>query len=169
MRLILPEADILRLIGSLAVRQIQARIRTGKVEPRTNKAGTTLFNRGRLYRSIKSRAQGGAVVISAGGNEAPYARIHHEGGIIRPKNAKYLAIPITAMARLYKPRDYPGNTFIAKGVIFLNEGGRITPLYALKKQVVIPARRYMFLDDNNKQELKQQVKSWIKAKLQVGS
>lgn len=160
------ENDILRLIGALTVRQIQARIRTGKVSPGTNKAGTTLFDRGKLYRSIKSRAGKNEVVISAGEKDVPYARIQHEGGTIKPKNAKYLAIPLTPQAKLHNPKDYPGETFIAKGVIFLKNEGAIQPLYVLKKQVVIPERRYMFIDDQGREDMKKQVMAWIRAKLQ---
>ncbi|MDD4310649.1 MAG: phage virion morphogenesis protein, partial [Candidatus Cloacimonetes bacterium] len=113
-----PFSDLLRLIGALVVRQINQRIRSGKVTPATSKRGTTLVERGKLLRSIKYRVDGAAVVISAGGANVPYARIHHDGGIIKPKNAKYLAIPLTAQAKLYKPRQYPAKTFIAKGIIF---------------------------------------------------
>ena len=155
-------SELLRLIGGLIVRQVRARIREGKIVPETNKKkGTTLYQRGRLSKSIKYRIDGAAVVISAGSADVPYARIHHEGGVIRPKNAKYLAIPLTAQAKVYKPRDYPGETFIAKGIIFLKEGAQITPLYALKKQVTMPARPYMFLDQYNLLELEAQVKEFV--------
>lgn len=160
------EKDIMRLIGALAVRQIQERIRTGKVEPGTSKAGTTLYQRGKLYRSIKYRIDGDAVVVSAGNANVPYATIHYEGGVIRPKNAQYLAIPITAQAKLHKPREYPGETFIAKGMIFLKEeGGVITPLYVLKKQVTMPARRYMFIDETGRNDMKRQVREWVENRL----
>ncbi|NBK25627.1 MAG: hypothetical protein EOM68_26860 [Spirochaetia bacterium] len=164
------ESDILRFIGNLAVRQIQARIRTGKVTPQTNKRGTTLYGKNRLYNSIKYRIDGDSVVVSAGNASVPYARIHHEGGIIRPKNAKYLAIPLTAQARLYNPRQYPGETFIAKGVIFLKEpGGKPVALYALKKQVVMPERRYMYIDDEGRAEMESKIKEWILSKIMGGS
>lgn len=158
--------DLLRLIGVLVVRQVGARIRTGNVTPKTNKHGRTLVDRGHLLRSIKYRIDGDAVVISAGAANVPYARIHHEGGIIRPKNAKYLAIPLTPQAKLYRPRDYPGDTFIKKGIIFLKlEGGQIQPLYVLKKQVEIPARRYMFADERDKNLIREAVKGWLKREL----
>lgn len=159
-------SDMLKLIGVIVVRQINARIRTGKISPQTNKRGTTLVNRGKLMRSIKYRTDGNSVIISAGSATVPYARIHHEGGVIKPKNAKYLAIPITAQAKLYKPRDYPGQTFIAKGVIFLKvDGGKPVPLYVLKKQVTIPARPYMFVDDGDKAQLREACKTYITARL----
>jgi len=154
--------DLLRMIGVLVTRQVGARIRTGQVTPATKKAGRTLVERGHLLRSIKYRIDGEAVVISAGSQNVPYARIHHEGGIIKPKNAKYLAIPLTPQAKLYNPRQYPGETFIAKGIIFLKQDGqKPLPLYALKKQVVIPERRYMFVNETDRNLIKNAVKSWL--------
>ena len=146
------EKQILKTVGTLAVRQIQRRIKNKRISPTTNKKGTTLVGRGNLLRSIRFRAEGDTVIISAGDASIPYARIHHEGGTIRPKNAKYLAIPLTPSARLSAPRDYPGETFIAKGIIFEKIAGsdKIVPLYALKKQVEIPARPYMYIDNADK-------------------
>jgi len=139
----------MRIVGQLAVRQIQRRIRERKVTPHTRKPGVTLVQRGMLLRSVKNEARGTGVVISAGGVNVPYARIHHEGGIIRPKKAKYLAIPLTPKARLTRPRDYGGETFIKNGIIFAKDGDKITAIYALKKEVTIPARPYMYLDEKD--------------------
>jgi phage gpG-like protein len=163
------EADILRQVGVLAVRQIQRRIREGKVLPPTQKSGRTLYSRGALFRSIKYRTEGDSVILSAGDATVPYARIHHEGGVIRPKNAKYLAIPLTAKAKLSRPRDYPVQTFLAKGVIFEKTDGKPIPIYALKKQVTIPARPYMFLDDHDKSIIRSAVISQVERTLKGGS
>jgi phage gpG-like protein len=155
--------DLLRMIGVLVTRQVGARIRTGNVTPKTSKHGRTLVERGHLLRSIKYRIEGDAVVISAGAQNVPYARIHHEGGVIKPKNAKYLAIPLTPQAKLYKPRQYPGETFIAKGIIFLKQDGqKPLPLYALKKQVELPERRYMFVSSVDREQIKKAVVGWLK-------
>lgn len=161
--------DLLRLIGSLAVRQIKARIRRNEITPSSGKAGrTTLYQRGALSRSIKYRVDGDSVVISAGGADIPYARIQHEGGVIRPRNAKYLAIPLTPKARLSRARDYHGETFIAKGVIFeKDESGKITPIYALKKEVTLPSRRYMELLPPDISLLKNEAKAWIRKQLKI--
>lgn len=155
--------SVLRLIGSIAVREIKARIRKNLITPSSGKAGgTTLYQRGQLSRSIKYRTEGDSVIISAGGQDVPYARIQHEGGIIKPKNAKYLAIPITAKARLSYARNYDGETFIANGMIFeKDEGGKIHPIYALKKQVIIPPRPYMELLPDDLTKIKTEVKAWI--------
>lgn len=155
-------ADIIRLTGQLAVRQITRRIREGRVTPGTNKAGRTLVKRGLLLRSIKNTQRGNSVVISAGGADVPYARLHHEGGIVKARRAQYLAIPLTPKAALYNARDYPGETFIKKGIIFEKDGDRIVPVYVLKKQVIMPARPYMYLDDGDRKALADAVAGEIK-------
>lgn len=159
-------ADILRAVGVLAVRQIQRRIREGKVTPPSRKGGRTLYQRGALFRSIRFRTDGDMVILTAGDASVPYARIHHDGGIIKPKNAKYLAIPLTPKAKLSRPRDYPGQTFVAKGIIFEKTDGKPIPLYALKKQVAIPSRPYMYLDNQDKSLIRSavasQIQRWVK-------
>jgi phage gpG-like protein len=143
--------DILRIVGRIAVRQIQRRIRERRVGPPTRNKAVTLFTRGLLLRSVKAEVNQSQVILSAGGADVPYARIHHEGGIIRPRTAKFLAIPLTPQAKRSGPRQFQGDTFIAKGIIFSkDENGKITPQYALKKEVRMPARPYMFLDDHDR-------------------
>lgn len=151
--------EMLRLIGGLAVRQIQSRIRQNRITPGSRGGSSTLVKTGALIRSIKYRLEGDQIVVSAGSKSIPYARIHHEGGVIRPRIAKYLAIPLTKKAALYSAKDYPGETYIAKGVIF--DKGENIPIYALKKEVIIPARPYMYLDNDDVISIKAEVKNWI--------
>lgn len=90
-------------------------------------------------------------VFSAG---MKYANIQEYGGVVRPKNAKYLALPIgnalgpRGVARKSGPRAYPDGFFFTskKGnLIFAVKTGskkkrRIEPLYLLRKSVTIPPR-----------------------------
>lgn len=141
-----------RIAGRLAERQIKRRISSGRIVPPTQKkGGRTLVRHSHLLKSIKYRVEGNTAVISAGNANIPYARIHHEGGVIKPVRAQYLAIPLTAKAALYNARDYPGETFVSKGMIFEKEEGKKkpTPLYVLKRSVTMPARPYMFLDSDD--------------------
>jgi phage gpG-like protein len=157
---------VLRTVGNLVVRQIKRRIREGRVEPKTGKPQRTLIGRGHLLASIKYQIDGNQVVISAGGANVPYARIQHEGGIIKPARAKFLAIPLTPKAKLFKPRDYPGTTFIRKGIIFLSvEGKEPEALYALKKSVTLPPRRYMLIDGEDRRIIEQAVSEIIERNL----
>lgn len=144
----------------MAERQIKRRISSGRIVPPTKKeGGRTLVKRSLLLNSIKFRVEGNTAVISAGNANVPYARIHHEGGVIKPVRAQYLAIPLTAKAALYNARDYPGETFISKGIIFENEPGKKKPtaIYVLKRSVTMPARPYMFLDSDDMRIIQQAI------------
>lgn len=86
------------------------------------------------------------------GTDLEYAAIHEFGGVIKPKSAKFLAIPITAAAKTYaKPRDFPDKLhFIpgSSGGILANREGEAQ--YILRSSVTIPAHPYLrpALDEN---------------------
>jgi phage gpG-like protein len=112
----------------------------------------------------------GRVLIGQG---IPYARIQEYGGTIKPVRAQYLAIPLEAVktpsgVAKFGPRQaeqFGWQTFIAKHIIFGKRPGEssaasalskafpdiaasarsasITPLFALKKSVTLPARPYL--------------------------
>lgn len=76
--------------------------------------------------------------------------IHETGGVVRPKTAKYLAVPLKAALKSNgtpkrrKPRDWP-NTFVIESkrgnlLICRRVGKEIEPLYVLLKSARIPAR-----------------------------
>jgi hypothetical protein len=113
---------------------------------------------GRVKASFAAQVQvgsqgGGALVTAQIGylDDPPHWIDVHEGldgrssTTIRPKTAKYLAIPLTEEARSMPPRQM-GNTFVARSragnlLIFRKiEGGGIVPEYVLKTEVVIPTR-----------------------------
>lgn len=80
------------------------------------------------------------------GSKVPYARIHEEGGTIRPKSARVLTIPVTAQAqKAGSPRSFGGDLH------FRFSGGRPLGLfdpvgkmqYVAKDSVTIPARPYL--------------------------
>lgn len=118
---------------------------------------------GRLRASIGSvvtnNDEGIVGLIGSGvrqGDRVPYANIHETGGILRPKIAKYLAIPLknaltAAGALKKKPREW-ANTFVTRsknGNLFIMQHrgkrglGAVIALFLLKKSVKIPARHYM--------------------------
>jgi phage gpG-like protein len=90
-------------------------------------------------------------------NRMVYANIHETGGVITPKRAKMLAIPIgRALTRAgvarFKPREITSagydNSFIRRTnsgnlILFGTKGSKLIPLFVLKDSVKIPARRYM--------------------------
>ena len=85
-----------------------------------------------------------------------YAKVHvgEKGKVttIRPRRAQFLAIPLSAAKTAAgvprgRPRDF-GNTFIQRSrrgnlLIFQKRLGSIVPLFALKKEVRIPARVHL--------------------------
>lgn len=93
-------------------------------------------------------------VVAVVGTDVEYAAIHEYGGVITPKNAKYLAIPLTEAARAHAggPRSYPGQLTprFNKGSAgsLVDEQG--VAQFALVRSVTIPARPYLrpALDEN---------------------
>lgn len=108
---------------------------------------------GALNRSIRDSVRvSGSTVNTLRGQIGSifYGRIHEYGGVIKPKKAKYLTIPLpaalTSNGTPKKPtaRDWD-RTFVItskKGnlLIVRKQGRGIVPLYVLKKSVRIPAR-----------------------------
>lgn len=86
------------------------------------------------------------------GTAQVYAAIHEFGGTIRPKNSKYLAIPLTGAAKgVPGPRDYPGTLRFIPGQgggVLVDEAGDAQ--YALRTSVTIRARPYLrpAIDEN---------------------
>jgi len=124
--------------------------------------GQSLYVRsGRLRASVQSEVKeegdGWDLALRAGGGarDVRYARIHEEGGVIRPVNARFLAIPLpiartaAGVSRYASPRQVPvplrfaqskgGNPLLveAKG----KNAGR--PWFVLRKSVRMPARPYL--------------------------
>lgn len=109
---------------------------------------------GSLARSLDGRVVGDSLrdlgfFMQIGGATAPYARIHEEGGTIRPKKGRFLTIPLrAAMVRTGIARGTArsfANTFVARSrrgalLIFQKTGKSIKPLFALVKSVTIPPR-----------------------------
>jgi hypothetical protein len=88
--------------------------------------------------------------IEGGIGGAFYLRTHEYGATIRPKKAKYLAIPLpealnaNGTPKLASPRLWK-NTFVKQSkngnlLIFQKRGRLIVPLYVLKKEVKIRPR-----------------------------
>ncbi len=86
-----------------------------------------------------------AVEVAAG-TDLEYAAIQEYGGVIKPKNATWLAIPITEAARaVVSPRNFTGTLHFRgkKGsgsAALIDDAGQVQ--YALKKSVTIPAQPY---------------------------
>lgn len=105
---------------------------------------------GALLRSweVEVRPVGDRVVEGGVTSALPYARIHDEGGIVRPKRGRFLAIPQRGVARGLMPRhDLTPMRAIPtrKGGYLLIDvaSGRVR--YVLVREVRIPATHYVRL------------------------
>ena len=87
----------------------------------SEEGGQTLTDTGRLRRSIDYAATAGKVMV---GSNLAYARIHQEGGIITPKNAKKL--------------------------VFTGRGGKKVAV----DKVTIPARPYLGVSEEDMDDVK---------------
>lgn len=111
---------------------------------------------GELARGFIPKVGGNSLktIFAQVSNSVRYVAVHEFGGIIKPVKAKWLTIPLpknqTASGVTRKTARglfTEGNAFIHKGVIFENRGKtkagkdrKPVPMFALKKQVKIPAR-----------------------------
>ncbi len=156
---------LLNSMGIVVTRDIKRRIREGKIIPKSKSSGTTLVKSGKLADSITHLVSGDRLIV---GTNLKYAKILHEGGIIKPVTAKYLAIPLTPEAAVRRPRDWQG-TFIQKGVIFRTmDNGETEALYALKRQVAIPARPYMTITDDTWDRMRSLIIDFIAKQIKRG-
>ena len=100
-------------------------------------------------------------ILRIGGDKAGYARIQEEGGIVTPKNRRWLTVPLPAALRSGTGTPDPratihgskatgwytdmGPTFVLRGskgpvVMVRRTDGTIVPLYALRRSVKIAPR-----------------------------
>ena len=118
--------------------------------PRPQGGSLPLMNTGVLRNSYQTRVEADGASIAS---PLPQARLHNFGGVIRPRAAKALAVPLTAEAqRAGSPRRFPrplayrparkggGNTVAVLGE---NRNGRWVGQYALVKEVKVPARPHV--------------------------
>ena len=114
-------SSLMHNIGSVLEHNTKQRINTGigtddkpwqKSWRARVQGGTTLRDTSRLYNSIKYQIVGGKRVVV--GTNVIYAPLMHFGGIIKPKNGKYLTFktPTGGWVRVksvtIKPRPYLG-------------------------------------------------------------
>lgn len=128
--------------------------------------GKTLFSTGSLQRNIVSMRPSisGLDVSLSITRRSPvgkYAFIHQFGGDITPKNAKYLAIPLSKSAKLAKTARRFMNQNKGKAFFFVSKKGNlmigkargktgVTPHFVLVDKVTIPQRRFLgFARDNS--------------------
>lgn len=126
--------------------------RHGTAWPEGTTSATLSVRSGAGLRSIKDSIAVTATANEVTGSISPAKlTVHEHGATVTAKRAQYLTIPLRAamdsrgVPLRSKARDWD-NTFIARTkrgnlIIFQRQtGGRIIPLYLLRKSVKIPAR-----------------------------
>ena len=102
---------------------------------------------GSLRRSFKTAPVdiGGGQISVGLFSDLPYARIQNQGGTIRPKTGKNLAIPVTGQARKLWPRDWPSGALsfqIRKGKkLLFDQANKLQ--YVLKPSVTLKGSGYL--------------------------
>lgn len=127
--------------------------RHGKAWPGGTTATTMSKRSGWMIQSIKDsvKVKGTTISTIEGEISVPYERkIHENGGVLKPKTAKYLTIPLPAALDskgipLKKSAKEWQNTFVIRSkkgnlLIVQRKGIQIIPLYVLKTSVYIPPR-----------------------------
>jgi phage gpG-like protein len=110
-------------------------------------AGRTARTSGRgggLFGSVQVQADPKwGMVVTVGGAGVPYAGIHEFGGVIRPKRAKYLTIPLNPKFAGMRAREFDLVWGIDEewGSVLMTRSGEIA--YLLRKKATIPARPYI--------------------------
>lgn len=157
--------DRFRGLGQQFESLIKGTLLTGEVLDRRSGMG----QRSIFYRIEDDQAaERVTLVVGANLAVAPYMRILAYGGTIRPKRARFLTVPMPAaltasgVAR-FSARDVIENpeghgfegTFIVNQMIFgippggrgrrLQVGPRAVPLFALRSEVQMPTRNWLFI------------------------
>ena len=111
---------------------------------------------GALSRSFRPRvklstAHDGTTAVFGVFSVLPYAGIHETGGVIRPKKARMLAIPLTSEARrVGSPRAFPRKLFVidhgskpALAETLGTKRKRLKVHYVLRSSATIRAKKYL--------------------------
>lgn len=97
-----------------------------------------------LSRSIHEEIsmQNSSVAVAEVGTNKKHAALHEYGGVVRPKTASYLAIPVGNYRG--SPRSHPRLKIRVTNngnLVMVDSLGRVQ--YVLKKSVVVPAQPFM--------------------------
>lgn len=137
-----PTDELMEGIGQLVQGQTRRRISSEKTAPdgsawKANYAGTSiLFQSGALEQSIDYIASPDSVMVGSG---LVYARIHQEGGVIKPKNGSALKF-----------------WWVSGG--FVN--------FAVVQSVTMPRRQYVGLSPDNENEIVEAAEDWLERLVQ---
>jgi len=157
------------------------RIKDGEIKPPTSEftlslrrksGGKTLQDTGRLRNSLTYKIEGNKIKI---GSNVCYAKIHQFGGVIKAKNARTLCIPATKETkRLSEIKGVKGALEELKNrgwyIWFTphaimgrkSKKGKEEVLFYRKKEVKIPARTFVYLTEEDWEEITKMIEEWIR-------
>lgn len=188
----------MEVVGMNLQRRVARRFQSGSDWPQSIRAqregGRTMLLSNRLRNSIGTLGDEGVFDVTKMsvtlGTNTVYARLMQEGGIVRPKTAKALAIPLTREARkaasnVASIRDIPNLVFlpskgkpetigvlgkVAKGTSKKTgvQKGDFVPWFALRKSVTIPARPFLYIEDGDIPMIERVIRRYIATEPQEG-
>jgi phage gpG-like protein len=149
--------------GLIGLRSVQRNFDVGgrptRWKQKTSGERSHLQRSGRLQRSVRYQVLANGIKW---GTRQRHAALHHFGGTIRPKRAKYLSIPIGDDRRLAVGagaffRRYPDRVFSvfkdgARGTVFIKDSPDsedAKPIFVLRRKVTLPARPFLLLQDED--------------------
>lgn len=135
----------LRRIGKMSPSspRIRAALERAASEAKARAVSVAPRRDGYLRESIFGRVEGPDVII---GSTEKYADVHERGGVIVPKRAQFLTIPLLGQRGWARHDPTPMFFFRAKsGRLYLAEriGRRVRPRWWLRERTVVPARRFL--------------------------
>ena len=145
-----PEALARRLAEEIPAGLARAVLRAGQDAEGELTAAVmeTLTKRptGSLARSFRTTFRDGPTPTAIAATDLPYAAIQDQGGVITPKRARNLAIPLDGIPRGMGPREYGAPLHYvpsAKGGYLADAKGR--PRFLLRKRVTITGAGFVAL------------------------
>lgn len=173
-------------VVSSAVRRIRANVPppNAPITQRVKQGKGTLRDTGHLMASLQSpdaiTARPDEVIVAS---DRPYARLQQKGGIIRPKKAKMLAVPLSAKTRTLMRRYGAAPRAAIEGmkadgwriwtrqvkgkgdeaVVYAKrpKGYKIYRLFLLKKSATIPKRPFLYVDERDRKEIVSIIRRFI--------
>ena len=166
----------------------------GEITQRFRRVGQSLRNElraelprrtGRARRAVfsklerRQRQSDVTVIVGANLAKAPHLAVLEHGALIRPRRGQFLTVPIgSSVSRRgvtrFSARDLQANpeafgyakSFVAKDVIFGERAsGRLVPLFALVKQVLITRRSYF---KNKARQRRPQIMAAVREAVRAG-
>lgn len=182
-----PNSEIHRIAAAVVLSSTQQRFQAGagpdgipwpKSRRAEEQSGQTLLDKGYAGGLVGSlQAKSDAKSGKVGTNKA-YAAMQQFGGVVKPRNAKALAIPLTPQARragsptkfskklsLVWPKGSKYGWLIERQAATKRKTAREIAQYLLAPSVTLPARPYLGITAADVAEIRNQVRATLEASM----